>query len=123
MTGRASETGFTLLETLVALAIVAIAAAGILRAVEGHVDRVRAIEMRSAARWVAENRLAELALNPKDIAGGSGVEMLGHQWRVTVTMRGSADPDLRLAEVAVAPVGDKPLVTLQGFVDAGTITQ
>lgn len=123
MNDRHPQAGFTLLETLVALAVVAIAAAGILRAVQGHVDRVRAIELRSAARWVAENRLAELALNPKDVASGSRVEMLGHQWQVTVTMRGSADPDLRLAEVAVAPPGDRPLVTLKGFVDAGTVTR
>jgi general secretion pathway protein I len=122
MSRQAPETGFTLLETLVALAIIAIAAAGILGAVQGHVDRVRGLEMRSAARWVAENRLAELALSPKDTRGSS-VEMLGHQWQVTVTMGGSADPDLRLAEVAVAPAGDKPLVRLQGFVDVGTITR
>jgi len=123
MSDHGREAGFTLLESLVALAIVAIAAAGILRAVQGHADRVRALELRSAARWVAENRLAELTLNPKDVASGSRVEMLGHQWQVRVTMRGSADPDLRLAEIAVAPVGDRPLVTLRGFVDAGTIAR
>lgn len=115
-----AEAGFTLIEALVALAIVAIAAAGLIGATERHIDTVTGIERRTAARWVAENRLAELSLAGNSPAsGGEQVEMLGQQWQVATTSQPSADPDLRLVEVAVQPVGGRPLVRLKGFVDEG----
>lgn len=115
---REAEQGFTLLEALVALAVLAVAGMSLVSAVEGHVDRVRALEMRSAARWVAENKLAELGLGGKDQGAGEGqVEMLGQQWQVTVTHRSSADPDLDHVEIAAGPPGVDPLYRLDGFTD------
>jgi general secretion pathway protein I len=115
---KPAETGFTLLEALIALAIVAIAGASLISAVEGHVDRVRGLELRAAARWVAENRLAELVLDGKRQGGDEKqVEMLGQQMQVTVTDRNSADPDLRHVEVAAGPPGAAPLYRLDGFLD------
>ncbi len=115
---KPAEGGFTLLEALVALAIVAIAGAGLVTAVEGHVDRVRGLEMRSAARWVAENRLAELGLGGEGRgAREQGVEMLGQQMRVAVTTRGSDDPDLERVEIAAGPPGVPPIYRLDGFID------
>jgi general secretion pathway protein I len=112
--------GFTVIEALVALAIVAIAAAGLIGATERHIDTVGGIERRTAARWVAENRLAELALGGETLSEGEGrVEMLGQQWQVATGLRTSADPDLRAVEIVVSPVGGRPLVRLRGFVDAG----
>jgi general secretion pathway protein I len=117
---KLTQDGFTLLEALVALGIVAIAGASIVSAVEGHVDRVRGLEMRSVARWVAENRLAELELGGKSPGPDEDrVEMLGQQMQVVVTARNSADRDLAHVEIAAGAPGAAPLYRLDGFLDRG----
>jgi len=117
------QEGFSLIEALVALLVLAIAAAGLVRAAEAHVDSIRGLERRAAAQLVAQNRLAELAL-PDAPAGPAQVEMLGDRWTVTVSESGTDDPDLVKLAVAVSDSRDpSPLVTLDGFRDRGTTTR
>jgi general secretion pathway protein I len=108
--------GFSLIEALVALAVLAIATVGLVGAVEQHIDSTRALERRAAATWVAENRLAELGL------GGAlpdEVPMLGERWRVTVERRATDDPAIQRVRVAVFAGRDTtPTSTLDGFVEA-----
>lgn len=114
--------GFTLIEALVALAILAVASAGLMRATMAHIDTVGGLQARAIAGWVAENRLVELAVD-----GGvpqsrtDRVEMLGRFWNVAVSVEGSEDPDLALVTVAVSPAGETgPAAILTGFVDTGS---
>lgn len=118
------EQGFSLMEALVALLIVGIAAAGIIRATQTHIDSIRNLELRAAAQWLAENRLVELTLsNENREAAERAEDMLGRRWLVSTRIGASEDPDLRLATVSVREVGTRAaLVTLEGFVDAGTVT-
>lgn len=51
--------GFTLLEVMVALAILAIALSAVMRAVGSATSSVDELRLRTLAGWVAENRLAE----------------------------------------------------------------
>lgn len=119
----AREDGFSIIEALVALAVVGIAAAGLIRATEGHIDAIRGLELRAAAQWVAENRLAELRLGGPHPPPAEE-EMLGFRWQVAESYRLSADPDLRQVEVRVTRAGTgAPLVTLKGFVDSGVTTR
>jgi len=53
------ESGFTLLEVLIALAILAIAMAAVARASAQMTDSSHELKRRLVASWVAENRLAE----------------------------------------------------------------
>src|SRR5471032_2936656 len=55
LTIRKRSWGFTLIETLVALAIVAIALAAALRAMMANIDAVTGIKNRTQAAWVASN--------------------------------------------------------------------
>lgn len=117
--GSQGEQGFTLIEVLVALVILAIAAAGLISATESHIDSIRSLQTRAAAQWVAENRIAELTISP-DAAPPSAeaVVMLGQSWAVQVSERASDDPDLAAMTVSVAAAGaGAPVVTMDFFLD------
>ena len=112
------QRGFSLIEALVALAVLAIATMGLLRAVESHIDSTRAMESRAAAMWVAENRLAELQL--ADAAANTPEAMLlGQKWRIGVARTRTADPaiDKVRIEVFAADAKRQPLASLEGFVE------
>jgi len=55
---RSCQKGFTLLESLVALAILAIALTAVMRATSASTSHVDALRQRLLADWVAQNRLA-----------------------------------------------------------------
>ena len=116
---RTRRSGYSLMEALVALFILAIATVGLTRATQAHVDGVRGLEDRVVAQWVAENRLTELNLrggaNTPDV---SSVTMLNRQWDVRVSRRATGDPDLIAVDVAVSPAGSgEETLRLSGFVD------
>lgn len=112
-----NEDGFSLIEALVALAVLAIATAGIVRTVESHIDSTRGMERRAAALWVAENRMAELRLG-SSAGAADEVEMLGERWRTVVTRRSTDDPAIVRAHVdTFGADGKAALASLDGFVD------
>ena len=104
---------------MVALVVLAVASAGLIRATEAHIDLIRGLQSRTVAQWVAENRLVELGLAPgPPPVGEQSVQMLGRVWRVKVDSRPSQDPDLAMVNVSVSEgLATTPLVTLAGFVD------
>ncbi|MGK6318201.1 type II secretion system minor pseudopilin GspI [Sphingomonas sp. DT-204] len=115
--GGTGDEGFSLIEALVALVVLAIAAVGLIGAVEQHIDSTRAMERRAAAMWVAENRMAELALG---VTGGDQVAMLGRNWQVGVTRTATDDPEIAKVRVQVLAAGEKaPSAVLDGFLDLG----
>ena len=123
MTPRAGERGFSLIEALVALLVLAIAAAALVRAAEAHVDSTRGLERRAAAEFVAQNRLAELGL-PGAPPLPATVEMLGERWTVAVSEARTGDPDLVKVMISVSAASDRePLVTLEGFRDKGSTSR
>lgn len=118
MTRRDPEAGFTLIEALVAMAVLAVGAVSLLTATESHAARIGQVIDRTAARWAAEARLSEvrLGLAPED----GPVESLGRSWTVEAETAPTDDPALARLTVTVAPAGagGAPLVTLTGYVEA-----
>ncbi|MEZ0244743.1 MAG: type II secretion system minor pseudopilin GspI [Sphingomonas sp.] len=109
--------GFSLIEALVALAVLAIATVGLMRTVESHIDSTRGLERRAAAMWVAENRLAEIELGGR-AADAREVEMLGQMWRVEVKESRTEDDEIVKLHITVFNGADRaPLASLDGFVD------
>ena len=113
--GGQSDDGFSLIEALIALAVLAIATVGLIGAVEQHIDSTRAMERRSAAMWVAENRLAELGLGA---AAPERVTMLDTNWLVRSTSQATDDPEIARVRVDVFEEGGTtPTASLDGFLD------
>lgn len=112
---RAGDAGFTLVETLVALAVLAMAAMALLGATEVHIRNIAALEARAAAQWAAENHLAELVIGSEPEAGP--VSMMGHSLRVTETRRSTSDPGLEQVNLAATDMADGQVYArLTGFI-------
>src|SRR5215212_2667824 len=70
-----SASGFTLVEILVALAVVAVALSAGMRAVAQSADAATLLKQRTLALWVAQNRLARAQLeSPSPALGGRNGE-------------------------------------------------
>lgn len=116
--------GFTLLEVLVATAIFAVAALGLLNAQGSQVHTDQHLGDKTFAHWVALNRLAELRLAkafPEIGRGESTATMAGRDWLVTTKVEATPVNSVRLVTVTVAEnsrsFGDKPapITSLTGF--------
>ncbi|WP_226783105.1 prepilin-type N-terminal cleavage/methylation domain-containing protein [Oceaniglobus trochenteri] len=116
---RAGEAGFTLIEALVAMAILAASAVALLGAVETHVGRIGDLERRTAARWAGEWYMA--ALRAGLPTPETRIDMLGQAWTIDAIRRPTNDPDLTEIALAIAPAETPtaPLVRMGGFLDTG----
>jgi type II secretion system protein I len=101
--------GFTLIETLVALLIVAVAYAGVTTAVSQFVDQRLLLQERTAGHRIAWNRLMEQYLVSKGVdvqeqnfAGQSGTETWrGQRWSWQISEKDAAGEDLVRYQVDV----------------------
>lgn len=76
--------GFTLLEVMVALAVLAIALAGVMKAVSSHTANAAYLQEKTLAHWVAMNKINEFIVTEKWPSPGSkdsGKALMGgHEW-------------------------------------------
>ena len=114
---RASEKGFSLIEALVALSVLAVSASAILATVEEHTRAIAAISDRATARWIAENRLVELSLALKDLPDSSS--FAGQEWWIATERSETSDPDLIRVDIRVGQMPDRlaALGRLTGYID------
>lgn len=115
---RVPEAGFTLIETLVALAVLAMSAVALLGATEAHIARIADLETRAAAQWASENMLAELTLGVAPETSPAPILGIGFAMAAIDTPTG--DPDLVQVEIsATDPVDGRIYGRLTGFLDTG----
>jgi general secretion pathway protein I len=112
--------GFTLIEVLVALAIVAVSIGAAMRATSAALAGSGEIKERTLARWVGRNELARLQTAQSLPASGtlSGDVIQGNvafSWNAVV--ESTPNPNFRRVEIAVKRQdGSHSLATVQGFV-------
>jgi general secretion pathway protein I len=113
--------GFTLIEILVAVAILAVALAATTRAAGIAIDGARETRERLLATWAAENRLAEL--RARHVFPGAGtssftVQQGGLALAAEETVSETPNPAIRRVDVAVAEAADpaRVLARLTGYV-------
>jgi general secretion pathway protein I len=78
------QTGFTLIEVLVALAIVAIGMAALLSALSSSADSASYLRDKTFAEWVALNRIEEVRLAnalPQEGKTDGEVELANRKWK------------------------------------------
>lgn len=112
---------FTLLEVLVALAVLALALGALVRAGGEQARSLDHLRTSSFAEWVAADQLARarLADSWPDTGTRRGTTHMGRRlwhWRQTVSQ--TEDEDIRRIEVKVSLESDAetPVTTLAGFV-------
>ena len=107
--------GFTLIEVLVALAIVAIALGAGLRAAGVLTDNAARLADVIAAQWCAENQLTELRLSKQFPSVGDAefkCAQLGRTYAGRLVVRPTPNPLFRNVEVQMANDAGSPILTL-----------
>jgi general secretion pathway protein I len=120
---RQVATGFTLVEVLVAVAVLAIALSAVIGAMAQQANNAGYLRDKTLALWVAHNRLAELQLDEELPGTGRSdgeVEMSGVEWTWRAQVTETEDPYLNRVdlEVQMAAREDAVLATLTGFLPA-----
>ena len=118
--GQSEARGFTLIEVLVALAILAVLANTIVFQSGNFAAQLFRLEEKTVALWVAQNALdeARLPLPPEGERNkNKDIEMGGRHWTVTRTDSDTSRPGFHRIEIGVARADEEGTVaTLTGFV-------
>lgn len=116
--------GFTLIEVMVALLVVAMALSALLTQMSGMIDHTAYLRDKALAQWVANNQLTLERLANRhnnellvDVKSGSAT-MGGREWFWTITpQRTVAEGFMQLSVTVRAEQDGEPLATLEGLVD------
>jgi general secretion pathway protein I len=107
--------GFTLLESLVALAVVAIALGAGLRASGVLTDNAERLAAVVSAQWCADNQLTNLRLSRAFPGVGDAdfsCEQLGRNYAGKLITRPTPNPNFRRVDAVISDDAGRPLLTL-----------
>jgi general secretion pathway protein I len=107
--------GFTLIEVLVALVIVAIALGAGIKAGGALADNAERLGTVTAAQWCAENVLTELRLSKQfpDVGESAfGCEQLGRSYSGKLQASPTPNPNFRRVDAAILDDRGRPVLSL-----------
>ena len=112
--------GFTLIEVLVALAIAGLALAAVASSVSQMVHAASAMQERTYASWIAQNKITELRLSnetPEVNSTTGEVEFASLDWDWRATISETGVENLYRVDVEVAFAGSDAIIrTVSGFI-------
>jgi general secretion pathway protein I len=118
MTKNKLQLGFTLIEVMIALSVVAIGLMATLKAVNDEISSANIVRNKMIALWVMENKVAEIRMNPvlPGVGVNQGQQTLYNQiWHWQTNTTNTANTKIRKVEVAIfaADENDKknPVIT------------
>jgi general secretion pathway protein I len=111
MKKRASS-GFTLIEILLALAIIAIALTALLKAIAQNVDNTHRIKEKTISHWVAMQGVAMVQLGLLKVTQGQettqDTTMLGQHWFWRVQVSNTPQKNMQLITLSVSTQKNGP---------------
>lgn len=114
--------GFTLLEVLVALAVLALSMGAVIKATSDYTVSHAYLRDKTMATWVARNILVQYRISgewPRVGERKGTFEMGGQEWAWLGKISKTDEKDLRRLDVEVRPMDaedSEPLTVLSGFV-------
>ncbi len=123
------QRGFTLLEVLVALVVVALSLGAIVQATGGYTANQAYLRDRTFAEWVAHNQLVTALMSSDWPDTGrtrgevelprAGAGIGAREWRWVMQVSTTPEEELRRLDIEVYPLDadedEAPLATLTGF--------
>ncbi len=112
---RRRAAGFTLIEVLVAMAIVAVTLAAGMRAASALTDNAARLADVIAAQWCADNQLTNLRLSRQLPGVGDAdfaCEQLGRSYAGKLLTRATPNPNFRRVEAVISDESGHAIVTL-----------
>lgn len=110
-----AQRGLTLIEVLVALAIVAVTLAAGIKAAGALADNTQRLADITAAQWCADNQLTAMKLMKQFPGVGDSeflCEQLGVSYRGTLEVRPTPNPNFRRADAVVSDANGRQVLTL-----------
>ena len=104
MNKHKASNGFTLIEVVVAVAVISIGLAATIKTVSTVTKNTAHLNERIIATWVAQNAIAAYQLDLEDDASketSGSEEMAGVEWHWQKLIENTEDPDIKRIEIEV----------------------
>ncbi|MEN8206843.1 MAG: type II secretion system minor pseudopilin GspI [Pseudomonadota bacterium] len=119
---RSNTAGFTLLEVLIALAVLALSMGAVIKATSDYTSNQSYLRDRTMALWVARNVLVQFQVDKEwpDVGERKGTQEMGNrEWRWLAVTSQTDEAELRRLDVEVFSIesedNELPLSVISGF--------